>query len=259
MDERTGAVSGDETSAIRRDIARTQRDMGHTIDEIQYRLSPAHLKEEAKQRVRRAGVRTTRNTIDRVKANPIGAALVGVGLWMLLRNDDSDGQAAYGDRGYYAYDDDHHTHPYAPQSEYRDFSYGEDRGGSGRMAEMKDRVGEAVGNARGAIGDTLDNVRETASDMAGRTMYRARSATSRGRDVMTDSPLIAGVVGLALGALVGAMIPETERENELFGQKRDELKQRATEMAREGVSQAKDIASAAASAATAAVKDEVRS
>ena len=205
-------------------------------------------------------MRTSRNTIERVKANPIGAALVGVGLWMLLRNDDSDGQPAYyGDRGYSVYDDDHHTHPYAPQADYRDFSYGEDRGGSGRMAEVKDRVGEAVGNARGAIGDTFDNVRETASDVAGQAMYRARSATSRGRDVMTDSPLIAGVVGLALGALVGALIPETERENELFGQKRDELKQRATEMAKEGVSQAKDIASAAASAATAAVKDEVRS
>lgn len=249
MDERTSAVSGDDTSAIRRDIARTQREMGQTIDEIQYRLSPAHLKEQAKQRVRRAGVRTTRNTIDRVKANPIGAALVGVGLYMLLRNDDdSDGQAAYyGDRGYSAYDEPRH------------FSYGEDRGGSGRMTEMKDRVGEAVGSARGAIGDTLDNVRETASDVAGQTMYRARSLTSRGRDVMADSPLIAGVVGLALGALVGAMIPETERENELFGQKRDELKQRAAEMAKEGVSQAKDIASAAASAATAAVKEEVRS
>lgn len=264
MDERTGPVSGHEsTSEIRRDIARTQREMSHTIDEIQYRLSPAHLKEEAKQRVRRAGVRTTRNTIDRVKSNPIGAALVGVGLWMLLRDNDShDDEVYYIDRGHdfdRSHDHDHQMHAYSPQSEYRDFSYGEDRGGSGRVAEMKDRVGEAVDSARERVGETLGNVRGSASDMASRTMYGARSMTSRGRDVMTDSPLVAGVVGLALGALVGALIPETERENQLFGQHRDQLKERATEAVRDGVSQAKDIASTATNAAKEAVKNEVRS
>ena len=256
MDERTGPVSGHESPGeIRRDIARTQEEMSHTIDEIQYRLSPAHLKEQAKERVRRAGVRTTRNTIDRVKSNPIGAAMVGVGLWLLLRDNDRDDDIYYLDNDYdYSHDRDHHMHAYSPQREYRDLSYGDDRGGS-RLADVKDRVGDV----KDRVGDALGNMRGSASDMAERTMDRARYATTRSRDVLTDSPLIAGVVGLALGALVGAMLPETERENELFGQKRDELKQRATEAVREKVDQVKDLAATATTAAKEAVKNEVRS
>jgi len=272
MDERTDAVSaGESTEEIRRDIARTQNEMSHTIDEIQYRLSPAHLKEQAKQRIRRAGVRTSRNTIDRVKSNPLGAAMVGVGLWMLLRNNDDDHDVYYTNRGYefdrgydYDRDHDHHMHAYSPQSDYRDFSYGEDRG---RMAEMKDRVGESLSGVKDRVsgltdrvGNATENVGEHVGDLAGRageraselrdrTMYGARQLSMRGRDMLTDTPLIAGIAALALGALVGAMIPETERENELFGQKRDQLKDRATEIAREGVDHAKHIASAAATAA----------
>ena len=252
MDERADPVSaGDSTSAIRDDIERTQREMGHTIDEIQYRLSPAHLKEQAKERVRRAGVRTSRNTIDRVKSNPIGAAMVGIGLWMLLRNNDSDEEVYYIDRDF-DHSHDRMPHGYSPQTEYRDFSYGEDRG---RMAEVKDRVGDVAERAGERVSELRDQTVDRAQALRDRTMYGARNMSNRGRDVLNDTPLVAGIAAIALGALVGAMIPETERENELFGQTRDKLKDRAADVAREGVDQAKNIATAAATAAKDAAKE----
>ena len=261
MDERADPVSaGPSTSDIRHDIERTQREMSHTIDEIQYRLSPAHLREQAKERVRRAGVRTSRNTIDRVKSNPIGAAMVGIGLWMLLRNNDSDDDLYFIDRDFDRHHDhDHHMHTYSAHAEHRDFAYGDDRG---RMADVKDRVSDVkdrVGDMAERAGERVSELRDETFDRAQalreRAMYGARSVSMRGRDMLTDTPLVAGIAAVALGALVGAMIPETERENELFGQTRDRLKDRAADVAREGVSQAKNIATAAAGAAKDAAKD----
>lgn len=254
MDERADPVSaGESTSAIRDDIERTQREMSHTIDEIQYRLSPAHLKEQAKERVRRASVRTSRNTIDRVKSNPIGAAMVGIGLWMLLRNNDSDDDVYYLDRDFdRGHDHDPHSHTYSPHTEHRDFSYGDDRG---RMAEVKDRAGDVAERVGERVSELRDETFDRAQALRDRTMDGARNIKMRGRDVLNDTPLVAGIAAVALGALVGAMIPETERENELFGQTRDKLKDRAADVAREGVGQAKNIATAAATAARDAAKE----
>lgn len=299
MGERPDPVTGrtESTDEIRRDIERTQREMGHTIDEIQYRLSPEHLKEEARNRVRRAGmnardsvrragVRTSRGTIDRVKANPLGAAMVGVGLWLLLRNDG-------GGNGYEVNEYDLHLQPefdrpgmqggYGYGEEYRDFSYGggQHSAGPGRMADMRDRVSGAADTARDRVSDVADTARERVSDVAdsarhaashlghraqalgSRGMYGVRNAGMRSRDVLTDNPLIGAIAGLALGAIIGAALPETEREREMFGEKRDELVDRATTLAGQAVDQAKDIAGsvvgAAAGAASETAKREVKS
>lgn len=260
------AVSGDDsTREIRRDIERTQREMSVTIDEIQHRLSPSYMKQQARESVRRAGVRTSRGTIERVKSNPLGAAMVGVGLWLLLRNDDR-GHDTYYDRDVHFAGDFDEINAYNANRDYRDFRYGEDRG---RMAQMKDRVGELADNAREKISEKLDDVREGTSQMSDRTSerahelrerarYQAMHARMRSRDLMMDSPLIMGIAAAAAGAIVGAMIPETERENEVFGETRDRLVDRASEVGRQGMQHAKEIAKDAASAATETAKREAR-
>src|SRR5438045_5763646 len=62
--------------------------MSDTIHEIQYRLSPRTIIDHTKESVRRTGVSTSQNFITKVKENPIPAAMVGVGLWLLMRNSD---------------------------------------------------------------------------------------------------------------------------------------------------------------------------
>ncbi|HUP46158.1 MAG TPA: hypothetical protein VM779_11665, partial [Thermoanaerobaculia bacterium] len=88
---------------------------------------------------------------------------------------------------------------------------------------------------------------------------RMSRARTKSRDVFQDNPLIAGLAALAAGAVLGALIPESEREHELMGDTRDRLVERATEKAREGFSRAKEVASAATSAATEAARDEMKS
>ncbi len=62
-----------------------------------------------------------------------------------------------------------------------------------------------------------------------------------------DRPLIAGMAARAVGAIVGTIIRETDREHELFGQHRERLTSRALETARQTV--AKGVAEAASNIA----------
>lgn len=57
MDERTDEVNGDESAEqIRDDIAQTRSEMSETIDAIQDKLDPQHLKEQAVEKVHDATI-----------------------------------------------------------------------------------------------------------------------------------------------------------------------------------------------------------
>ena len=230
MGQRTDAVNGrDRTDEIRREIARTQQEMSRTIDAIQHRLSPHSMMERTKHSMKEAGVNVSRSFMDKVRDNPIPAAMVGVGLFLLIRD------SGHGD----GYDVE-----FIPDRAGWDADF--DHGHEGTIAETRDKVQGAV-----------------STDRARRLRLQARSRMSRARtksrDVFQDNPLIAGLAALAAGAVLGALIPESDREHELMGDTRDRLVERATEKAREGVSRAKDVAGAAASAATEAARDEMKS
>jgi hypothetical protein len=78
------------------------------------------------------------------------------------------------------------------------------------------------------------------------TETQSFSDDGQGEGIM-DRPLIAGVAALAVGAIVGTIIRETDREHELFGQHRDRLTTRAMEAARQTV--ARGVAEAASNIA----------
>ena len=89
----------DETDAIRSDIEDTRANMSSTIDAIQDKLSPQRLTDQAKGAVRDATVGrvqdmasnvtdTARETgatlMDTIRENPLPAALVGIGLLLVV-------------------------------------------------------------------------------------------------------------------------------------------------------------------------------
>ena len=272
MGERTDPLSrGDESTAdIRRGIAETQREMSQTIDEIQYRLSPAHMKAHARESVRRAGVRTTRGTIARVKANPLGAALIGAGIYLLMKDNngsdyryDVDFDSEYDmDRGR-----DLYARPgaYAAGNagmEYRDFDYDDGRGMADRArhaaSEMGDELRDKAGEIRHKASDMADTAADRARMLRNRAARGARYAKREGRDLMMDNPFVGGLTAVALGAIIGSMIPETERENELMGEASDRVLNRVGTVASSAAGKAKDIATSAASAAKDAATETAR-
>jgi hypothetical protein len=59
-----------------------------------------------------------------------------------------------------------------------------------------------------------------------------------------------GGLGIAIGAIIAAALPQTEAEAEVMGQASDSVKQAAGEAAQSGLEAAKDAAISAADAAT---------
>jgi hypothetical protein len=57
-----------------------------------------------------------------------------------------------------------------------------------------------------------------------------------------ENPLAVGAGALLLGALAGLAIPETERENELLGETRDSMVDKAQEVARTATTRVQDAA-----------------
>ena len=81
---------------------------------------------------------------------------------------------------------------------------------------------------RDRAGDYYDDAREKAVEAYDRTRSAARRASRQAGDQFSEAPLIALGGGLALGALVAALLPTSRRERELLGPVADRIKDQAT-------------------------------
>jgi ElaB/YqjD/DUF883 family membrane-anchored ribosome-binding protein len=88
---------------------------------------------------------------------------------------------------------------------------------SGVVGTAKDKSAAAYSSARDTTAAAYSSARETtaeAYEAARDTAARAKTATAEG---IEDNPLAALVGGIALGVLVGALLPRTRREEETLG------------------------------------------
>lgn len=160
----------------------------------------------------------------------------------------------------------------------------------GRLSAAVHQVGDAAASAGHAVSDAASAAREKAADAAAAIRDRASGAYETARDKASSArssaatnfdtaPLAILAGGIALGAILGALLPRTERETKLLGpvatkasdaakaafvaaksagqDKLDELGVNK-EAARAKVDQLVDTASQAATSAGAAAKDAVR-
>ncbi len=102
----------------------------------------------------------------------------------------------------------------------------------------------AVGGARGSIEDAYEGATSWASDRydraATQTTYATRrSAAELGRrkdaigKFVEENPIMVGVAGLAVGLLVGALLPITRRENQYLGRYADDVKEQGIRYAQQ--------------------------
>ncbi|NIX76144.1 hypothetical protein [Microvirga terricola] len=125
----------------------------------------------------------------------------------------------------------------------------------GRAQETAERVREVAEEARRRASetyedatewahDTYDRVSDWASDAyrhRGEKMHHLRERSSKRfsearsgiQHYAADNPLVVGLVGFAVGLLIGALLPRTRRENELFGGWSDAARSQGLRYARE--------------------------
>jgi ElaB/YqjD/DUF883 family membrane-anchored ribosome-binding protein len=247
-------MSSNETAEIKNDIERTRVEMSETLGEIQERLRPDHLIQQAKDTVTDAATGKVRNIMhsagetatvvadqtryasrsvaDYVRMHPVQMALIAGGItWWLLRSrgtsDDWEG-ASEGWQDGQGYDEG--------------FSAGYSVNETDRPLTAK--VGEYASSARESVGEyastAASGVRTAGRRVVGAAGTAARStgdgirrAGTTMNDWTHEYPLAAGAIAVAVGAAVGLSAPATEWENRTMGEKRDLAMERARIAARD--------------------------
>lgn len=125
-------------------------------------------------------------------------------------------------------------------------TYGEDRSLRDRAGEYvssaRDTVGEYASTARQTVGEYASTARDTVGEYATSARDSARLAAMRARgaassaagnvnDWVTDNPMAAGAIALAIGAVIGAAVPRTEFEDGTMGETRDRAWEKASRIA----------------------------
>ena len=246
----------EEAEQIRSEIEDTRADMSQTINEIQERLSPENLMAQAKETVREATIGKVERVMETIGEmtepareamtragstikeagtsvgnsmwrNPLPIALIGLGvgmLWMKSR------------RG--------NGYDYSRSTSLRP-----------RHQNLSDsgQIGQTQYAGMGTASSTLNQVKESAGDLANRSTEALSNLGSRAKEsantvstrfgqVLRDNPLAVGAVAVAAGTAVGLALPSTRLESEYIGETSERLVDKAQEVAREAIDKVQDTA-----------------
>lgn len=102
------------------------------------------------------------------------------------------------------------------------------------------RAGETLEGARERTASAYETARERTSSAYETARDRASSATQRASEQVSTYPVGAVIGGFAVGALVAAVLPRTQREKELFGEYGHKLTDAAREAARNAADAGRD-------------------
>lgn len=125
--------------------------------------------------------------------------------------------------------------------------------GRERLSSTGQRLSEKSAQMRSQMADMAGSMRTQAAQLSESARDRAQRLGSRTRETAYDQPWMMAALGLAAGAAVGLLVPHTRREDELMGESRDRLFDRAREQVQEQMERGEE----AVQAATAAAKEEV--
>jgi ElaB/YqjD/DUF883 family membrane-anchored ribosome-binding protein len=135
---------------------------------------------------------------------------------------------------------------------------------SEQVGELGRQVREGASNAAQAAGHTVRDyatgVADEVSDLAGQAQVQLETASQQlieqARRLIDEQPLLAGAIGLAIGAGLAAVIPKTETEEEYLGEASQTVKAAATEFAEQQYENAKEVVGRVSEAAMNAADQE---
>lgn len=283
--------TADEPEEIRAQIEETRGQMSETIDAIQERLSFANISEQVKDQVSEqfsSAYESVKDTVydatikkakdfmktageeisgsamlKKAQDNPLPLVIIGLGIGLLayggLSRKKNKNKKKYAS---YRYDSE-------GGNTRREKSLSRSRGRSNKsmLKDAREKIGGAYEGVASAAEDAYESVTNAASDayegagnIASETYKKVGSYGTQARETydhfIEENPLVVGAAALAVGAAVGMTIPSTRYENELMGEARQNLMQKAQDSAGDLVEQVKDVVNEAGRTISEEVKNQ---
>lgn len=228
-------------SHAEREVERARADLRDTLDALKEKLSFGELFDEARHKFMTTDSgEFLRNLGRQARDNPMPAVLAGASLlWLMMSN--RERRQTYGTRATRFTGDGMGMRTAAESAR----ETGE--GALERAQAAASSAGETMRSMAHTVGDTMTSATgaaRSAGHSAAELMHSAseaaqtasRSAVRMGQrttqslsEIIEQQPLLLGVAGLALGALVGALLPSTRIEDEYLGETRDQLREAISE------------------------------
>jgi ElaB/YqjD/DUF883 family membrane-anchored ribosome-binding protein len=282
-------VRNERAEEIERQLDRDRAEIGNIIEAIQHRLSPGQLLDQAMGYARSGGSHAVSAVGRSASQNPWPLILTGVGLAWLIQSTSASRNGDRSGNGVYKY------HPDVSQDAARRDAIARARSAAAAIqrqaheseSTFQERVTEAKAKAMdlkrrseetaegfrqrvesymhraeeaaselrhratSAMSRGADSVGETARAMQG----RAQDVQSRARDLYTSDPLIVGALSVAVGTLLGALIPTTQAENRLIGEYGGQLRRKAADVASDAAERSRTAAAEGVKAAAHAAEE----
>lgn len=236
---------------IENDIRERRDKMDNTLGELGSRLTlralvdsaldwwdpPGSSREGFSSSSSNATRRVVRSLARHVKDHPMPSLLIGGGLaWLIADTDEQEGMRA-------------RVHDLAKDGSTQ---IGESlEHAKEKTVDALDTAKEKIADAGHVVQDKAEHAAHAISDGTKATLDKARRGIAEGYHTGADqfgraveeSPLGVAVAFAALGALVGLALPHTRKEDELLGEKSDELIEAAKEKGQELLESGKAVGS----------------
>lgn len=217
--DRINQEASKDPDTLEREIDQQRAEIGDTLSALEQKFSPGELFDKALGYARGNGGEFMHNLTDTVRANPVPTLLTTVGLAWLMAGQNRQPTLHTSSTG---------------------IGSSTGSGASDKARQLKANVSDRMHST----GQHLSESKQRLSDSMHRGSDSARYQADRARQgfdtLLREQPLVLGAIGIAVGALMGGVLPATRREDELMGETSDRLKQRASGMAREQAEHARE-------------------
>jgi hypothetical protein len=122
------------------------------------------------------------------------------------------------------------------------------------VAQATDTITDKLRGGLDAAKDTIERAQSSAKDAAAAAKDAAAASPARASQLIGENAALIGGLGIAIGAIIAAALPQTRAEAKVMGQASDTVKKAAGEAAQTEF-EAKDTAMSAADAAAKSVTD----
>ena len=217
-------------SELEREAETVRAKVADTAESIRSKMSPGQLMDEFTNYVSGGdGSVALRNLGTQVRDNPLPLVLVGAGLAWLMLGPSGQTNGSQGATSLAQPSDG------AGTPTPRGGSFARGRG-----------VADAVTNASASAGELGRSAAESLSGLADSAVKTVAGLSGQGKGsasaLLGQDPLVLAALGMAVGTAIGAILPQTEIENEQLGPYRDRLLDGAEDVLDKGAEAAKAVA-----------------
>jgi len=252
-----------ETDRIEADLDASRHRLNDTLEALGNKLSPGQMLDEVLGLARGQAGEFAGKLGRQVKDNPMPTVLIAAGIaWLMLNN-------RQGHHNGLSADDWHSDRQYRSLEEARwmtqrlpdetDDAYDQRMHlAYAEKLDLKQKAGEAAHEFKARVAKTVDGIRTTAegarrrmanllSDAkhaAGQQLEgigeKAAAARHRAEDFYTETPLTAGAIALAAGALIGSATPLSRPERDALSGVADKAARTGADLAERGAQKVED-------------------